>query len=247
MKVDFTLGDTQVSTIVHQNRSERPTMLNVHTDEHTSVEAGKVSIQQYGGRLIELVHSGGRLITFSLDKKTFVFDPNRMFSDAGIVATLRKHSTYSEAAHMEIKSFGIQFVKRFSLEKEPVIIALHNTVDGIFSVESFVPGAELGSEAAAVHVNLDRSKFDFYYVTDRRFHDYLKDRKFNVVLQDNEQVTDDGSLSVYFAQKKIPYINVEAEMNHLDNQIEMVKVAREMLKDPAVRGGTQTNTSAQPQ
>jgi hypothetical protein len=239
MKVGFTLGDTQVSAIVHQNQSGWPTMLNVHEDEQTSVAAGKASIQQQGGRLIEPAHTGVRLITFSLDKQKFAFDPNRIFSDAGIVATLKKHSTYSEAAHMEIKSFAIQYVKRFSLEKEPVIIALHNTVDGIFSVESFVPGAELGAEAAAVHVGRDRSKFDFFYVTERRFHDYLKARKFNVVLQDNEQATDDGSLSVYFAQKKIPYINIEAEMNHLDNQIEMVQATREMLKELAVGGRSQ--------
>ena len=239
MKVDFTLGDTQVSAIVHQNQSGWPTMLNVHEDEQTSVKAGKASVQQHGGRLIELSHTGVRLITFSLDKQMFAFDPNRIFSDGGIVATLNKHSTYSEAAHMEIKSFAIQYVKRFSLEKEPVIIALHNTIDGIFSVESFVPGAELGAEAAAVHVDRDRSKFDFFYVTERRFHDYLKARKFNVVLQDNEQATDDGSLSVYFAQRKIPYINIEAEMNHLDNQIEMVQAAREMLKELAIGGRSQ--------
>ncbi|MDB6125678.1 MAG: hypothetical protein JWQ71_4671 [Pedosphaera sp.] len=231
MKVDFRIGDTNVSAVTHQKLCNTPTMINVHDDENTSVEAGKINLNQYGGRLIELVHSGERLVTFKLDGKQYSFDPNRVFSDVGIVATLKKHSSYSEAAHKEIKSFATAYLKHFTLDKEPVIIALHNTVDGTFSVESFVPGASLASDAAAAYASPNRNKFDFFYVTDKKFYDYLKARDFNVVLQDNDRVTEDGSLSVYFSRKGIPYINIEAEIHNLNNQIEMVKVTHEMLKD----------------
>lgn len=206
-------------------------MINVHDDENTSVEAGKVSLNVDGGRIIELVHTGERLITFRLDGQTYQFDPNRIFSDAGIVATLKKHSTYSEAAHAEIKKFATQYLERFAFDKEPFIIALHNTSDTIFSVLTFAPGGTAASDAAEVHVNPNRSRFDFFYVTDKRFYDYLKARDYNVVLQNNAQVSDDGSLSVYFSQKGIPYINVEADVHHLENQIEMVKTMRAMLRE----------------
>jgi hypothetical protein len=229
MKTAFKIGDDQIHAVVHQKRSAVPTMINVHDDENTSVEAGIKNIEHHGGRLIELVHSGTRLIMFNLNGQRYAFDPNRIFSDAGIVATLRKHSSYSEDAHAAIKSFAQQYLQHFALDKEPVIIALHNTADGIFSVESFTSNGKFGSDAAAAHLSPRRSKFDFFYVTETKFYDFLKDRDFNVVLQDNAQATEDGSLSVYFARKGIPYINVEAETNHLPNQIEMLEVVREIL------------------
>jgi hypothetical protein len=205
-------------------------MVNVHDDENTSVEAGLANLNIFGGRLIELVHSGERLVTFHLRGEKYSFDPNRIFSDAGIVDTLAKQSRYSPAAHAAIKSFAGQYLEYFVLDREPAIIALHNTVDGIFSAESYAPSGYLGANTAAIHVSPARSKFDFFYVTDRRFYDYLAGRDFNVVLQDNDRVADDGSMSVYFARKKIPYINIEAEMSHLPEQIAMVNAAREMLE-----------------
>jgi len=116
-----------------------------------------------------------------------------------------------------------------ALGREPVIAALHNTVDGHYSIESYRPGAQHAAAAADLHISPSRSRFDFFYVTDRRFFDYLKQRDFNVVLQNNAAVPDDGSLSVYFAKKGIPYLNVETELGQLDRQIEMVRVAREMV------------------
>ncbi len=229
MKFAFKLGDAQVEAVVHQHKSATPTMLNVHDDEDTSVAAGKANIAVYGGRVIELAHSGERLITFGINGVKYSFDPNRIFSDAGITETLKKHSAYSAEAHAEIKAFAAEYLRQFALDQEPVIIALHNTVDGIFSVESFKSGGYLGSDAAAAHVSKRRNKFDFFYVTENGHFDFLKQRDFNVVLQDNERVAEDGSLSVYFARKGVPYINVEAEMRHLQNQIEMLKVTREMI------------------
>lgn len=230
VKVPFQLGDRQIHAVVHQHQHATPTMLNVHEDETTSVTAGKVNLEDFGGRLIELAHSGERLITFSLAGKKYSFDPNRIFSDAGIVATLQKHSSYSADAHAEIKAFAKAYLHQFALDKERIIIALHNTVDGIFSVESFLPDGHLGQDAAAVHVSPKRSKFDFFYVTERHFFNHLKAQDFNVVLQDNSKVTEDGSLSVYFARKGIPYINIEAEIHHLEAQIEMLRAVREMLQ-----------------
>lgn len=204
-------------------------MLNVHEDETTSLAAGKASIKQHGGRLIELVHSGGRLITFGLGGRNYTFDPNRIFSDNGIVETLKKHSAYSDAAHKEIKQFADAYLQQFRLDQESVIIALHNTLDGIFSIESFLPSGHLGGDAAVVHVSPRRNKFDFFFVTEKAFFDFLRVCDFNVVLQDNANATDDGSLSVYFSRRGIPYVNIEAEMGRLEAQIEMISVAREMI------------------
>jgi hypothetical protein len=229
MKFAFKLGDGQIEAVVHQNKSASPTMLNVHDDEDTSVAAGKANIAQFGGRVIELAHSGERLITFSLGGEKYSFDPNRIFSDVGITETLKKHSKVSPEAHAAIKEFAAEYLKHFALEQERVIIALHNTVDGIFSVGSFGPAGYLRADASATHISKRRSKFDFFYVTEQKFYNYLAERDFNVVMQNNAAVTEDGSLSVYFAKRGVPYINIEAEMRHLNNQIEMLKVTREMI------------------
>jgi len=232
--VVFKLGETKITAQIHQNKSARPTMLNVHDDEDTAVDAGKLNILESGGRVIELAHSGERLITFALDGKKYSFDPNRIFSEAGIEATLKEHGSYSNEAHLEIGNFAEEYLRRFALDQEPVIITLHNTVVGIFSVHSFLKAGYLASNAAAVHVSEQQSKFDFFYVTEREFFDYLKQLDFNVVLQNNLTVTEDGSMSVYFSRKGIPYINIEAEVSHLKNQVKLLRTARKMV-DPLLQ------------
>jgi hypothetical protein len=236
MKVPFKIGNAVVTAEIFQHGKPWPTMINVHDDENTSVAAGKIIIEQSGGRLIELSHGGKRLVSFNLNGEHFSFDPNRIFSDAGIRDTLEKQGTYSEAAHRTVKRFAKRFLEHFALDREPVVIALHNTVDGTYSIESYRPGAEHAAAAADLHISPNRSRFDFFYVTDQRIFDYLKHRDFNVILQDNAAVPDDGSLSVYFARKRIPYVNIEAELSHLNAQIEMVRAVRKMLDEivPAV-------------
>ncbi len=87
----------------------------------------------------------------------------------------------------------------------------------------------LNRAAANVHETTSRSPGDFFYVTDARFFEWFKARDFNVMLQDNANVPDDGSMSVYFAQRGIPYVNIEAHNDHFDEQIDMVRAARAML------------------
>lgn len=231
LAVPFKLGDDTIHAIVHQKAPATLTMLNVHDDEDTSVEAGLTDIRQNGGRLIEFAHSGERLIVFHLGGRKYTFDPNRIFSEAGIKATLQNHSTWTPEAHAAIKSFAAEYMKHFVLDREPVIIALHNTTDCVFSIKSYLPDGKHGAASTETYVSPHRDKFDFYFVTEKRFFDYLKARDFNVTVQDNENTPDDGSLSIYFARKGIPYVNIEAEMRNLSNQIEMVKVIREMVNE----------------
>jgi hypothetical protein len=227
----FKLGDATVRTKVFQRGKPSPTMFNVHDDENTSVLAGKVIVKESGGRLIELVHSGRRLVEFKLDGQTYRFDPNRIFSDEGIRATLSRRSTYSEAAHRVVKDFATKLIKQYSLDDEPVIVALHNTDGHGLTINSYRAEGDMSSASSTLHASARRSPGDFFYVTDRRFFDYLKARDFNVTLQEDANVPDDGSASVYFARKGIPYLNIEADVSHLDEQTEMVRVAREMIAE----------------
>jgi len=223
------LGETAIDARVKQHGQHAPTMVNVHDDENTSVRAGTVVIRESGGRLVELAHGGNRLITFKLQDDTYRFDPNRIYTEDGIRSTLTRQGNYSEAAHAVVRKFASQFIETFALNHEPAIIALHNTGNGGLSINSYQPNRELNRAAAGVHESKSRSPGDFFYVTDERLFQWLKARDFNVMLQDNANVPDDGSMSVYFARQGIPYLNIEANVNHLTEQIEMVRAARQML------------------
>jgi hypothetical protein len=228
-RTSFKVGGTTIHANVFQRGTSSLTMFNVHDDENTSVLAGKVVVKESGGRLIELAHSGRRFVEFNLDGQTYRFDPNRIFSDEGIRATLSRRSNYSEAAHRVVREFATTFIARFGLDREPVIVALHNTGGHGLTINSYRAEGDKRSASATLHASARRGAGDFFYVTDRRFFDYLKARDFNVTLQDDANVPDDGSASVYFARKGIPYLNIEADVNHLDEQTEMVRVAREMI------------------
>lgn len=227
----FKLGHTIIHAKVFQCDKPSPTMINVHDDENTSVLAGKAIVKKSGGRVIELAHSGRRFIEFHLNDQTYRFDPNRMFSDEGIRATLTRQKNYSEAAHHAVRDFATSFIEHFALGRETVIIALHNTGGGGLTINSYRSDGNMSSASSNVHTNERRGPGDFFYVTDKRFFNYLKARDFNVTLQDDANIPDDGSASVYFARKGIPYMNIEADVNHLAEQTEMVRVARQMIVD----------------
>lgn len=60
------------------------------------------------------------------------------------------------------------------------------------------------------------------FVTDHKILHALIVGQYNVVLQANETMTDDGSLSVYCAKLGIPYVNVEAQYGHIWLQMYML-------------------------
>jgi hypothetical protein len=227
----FQIGDATVNALVAVHDSRTPTLVNVHDDENTSVLAGRAVLKESPGRIIELCHTGKRFVTFKLGEITNSFDPNRIFSDAGIRETLSRRGDYSVEAHAAVKIFATALIRRFELVHEPVIIALHNTDGRGLTIQSYLKEGDKSDTSSRVHVSERQAAGDFFYVTDERFFDFLKARDFNVTLQDDANVPDDGSLSVYFARKGIPYVNIEADMHHLAEQTEMVRVALAMVRE----------------
>lgn len=237
--VALQVANTPVEAKLFQHRTPRPTMINVHDDENTSVEAGRENVLHFGGRVIELVHSGQRHVSFELNGTNYLFDPNRIFSEAGIRATLQRSGAYSPEAHRAVADFANHLLSEFRLNDEPLIIALHNTSEGSYSIRSYTPGGMHPSAAADVYINPGRNRYDFFYVTTRILFEALRAQGYNVILQDNVRAPDDGSLSVYFARQGIPYVNVEARIGQREIQVEMLESLREVLRelhmDPAIR------------
>ena len=238
-KVAFQIGETKIHAQLRQFGANRLTMVNVHDDEQTSVDAAVAVMEQQGGRLVELTHTGKRRVVFALNGKTYSIDPNRIFSKAGVRFTVRREDqrdgTVPAEAHAAVEQFASQFISYFELDRQPGIIALHNNGEGGLSIHTYEPGGEWAADTDELHVSPSADPDDFYYVTDKRYSDELNKRQFNVILQDNSIKRDDGSLSVFSGRRGIPYINVETQPEHLEEQIRMIKVAVELMSDPAIQ------------
>ena len=181
-------------------------------------------IQTYGGRFLKLRAQGQRLITFSLTDKVYKFDPNRIFSDHGIEMTLREHSVdYSKFAHDAVARLRDTILATINQDLELPITAVHNnTNEAPLSVASYAPGGSHEGVARRVLINYEQDPDDFFLVTALSCFNILAEAGFNTVLQ-SQTATDDGSLSVYFHQKNLSYVNIEAENGHSTEQFYMLK------------------------
>jgi hypothetical protein len=224
------VGETDVQLVITEGRPGL-TFLVLHDDENTAVEAGIEVIRRHGGRLIEVRAAGERNVRFEQGGRTYAFDPNRVFTVAGARETLRRQSpSGSSAAALDaVRRFAREVVDLGFDSAAPAVVTLHNNTDGAYSANSYALGGEFATDATAMHVPLDGEPDDFFFVTDSTAYSALHDRGFSVVLQNNATVTDDGSLSVWAGRRGLPYVNVEAEHGHLEQQIEMIEAVVEVL------------------
>jgi hypothetical protein len=219
------IGESSVQISIYQ-RGIGPTFVNMHENENTSVQAALKVIDERGGRLMQLQHSGERHVKFRLQGKMFEFDPNRIYTEHGAQETLSTWGPYSLAARQEAMNLASSIVQ---LLDGSLVVALHNNTDNNYSARSYL--GDLKNDAAEVFLHPKNDDDDFFFVTKSEQFEFFKSKGFNVVLQDNRSVTDDGSLSVYCGLKNIPYINVEAEHGHLEEQVEMIRAVYAFLEN----------------
>lgn len=226
--IELKIGDNDLQAVISKGKTVKPLYFNIHDDENTSVEAAKAVADRQGGKVVELKHTGKRLISFKLQNKPYMIDPNRIYTKNGVNKTLLKNGKTSPEAESEVGRFSSKLIADFLTQSE-VVIALHNNTNNEYSAKSYEKGGEFETDAAQVFVNPANDIDDFFFVTEQIHFTKIKEKGFNVILQDNDNVTDDGSLSVYCGKAKIKYINVEAEHGHLSEQIRMLEVLNEVL------------------
>jgi hypothetical protein len=227
----YYLGDTVVELVVEQSNSKSPfVFVNLHENETDSVEAARKVIAKKGGRLVRLEQSGKRNITFTLEGTTYTFDPNRMFSNAGIKVTLKP---YNKVAAGVVR--GLAHAVRDAIELREgkkgvvkgIVVGLHNNTNSIeysseeYSFESYMFDPVYMKGVAKLHLSKKKDRDDFFYTTVSSLHTKLSKKGFSVVLE-GKGVVDDGSLSVYARKHRIPYVNVEAQVGHQAEQERMI-------------------------
>ncbi len=224
-EVELPLGDSTVTVVIHEHDEPSFAMLVLHDDENTAVEAGLAFAEEYGGRLVELRAQGERRVRFSIGGVHYDLDPNRIFTEVGIRATLSPNA--ADEAVIATRTFADSLVALY--DPDDVIVTLHNNTPENYSALSYAEGGQFESDAEAVHIEEGVDPDDFFYVTDRRLFDALRDADFNVVIQNNASVRDDGSLSVWAARRNLLYVNVEAEHGHCEQQKAMIKALEIVL------------------
>lgn len=224
------LGETEITIWVFTN-GPGLAMFAPHDDENISAAVAMLHVAEHGGTLVQFVQNGKRNITFSLGGRDYAFDPNRMFTDVGIEASLKAQGkSFSAEAFEAVKALSKTVLGYLgsNLKKGQPLVALHNNTNGNYSLESYLKGGNYAGDALKVYQNSQMDPDDFCFVTDERIFGVLQASGVSVVLQNNAQVTNDGSLSVYAARAQVPYINIEAQedgaMGHEQVQASIVKI-----------------------
>ena len=224
----FKLGDSIIVFKTYISGTQNIIYFNLHDDENTSVEAAKHVLNKINGKLIEIQASGERLISFNIDTTVYKFDPNRIFTALGREATLKRYSQFSQEADSIVNSFA-DYITDSLLKEAIIIVTLHNNTENNYSILSYVQGGEYETDATAVYIDKNQDTDDFFYVTEEDYYNKIKQKGFNVLLQDNSKVTDDGSLSVYCGSKGVKYINIEAQKGHLKQQEKMIMTLQSVI------------------
>jgi len=206
--------------------------VHVHENETTAVVAAKALMDSMSkGCFVTWKHTGDRYVSYNLQGKKYKFDPNRIYTPKGLETTLKANGAFSKQGFKAANQLATFFIGKY-VDSNKFIVAMHNNSDGGgLHIKSYLPGGEYANDAAEVNVNDAEDIDDFFYTTDKRIFDYLKAKGFNILLQNNATVTDDGSLSVYCGYKGMAYLNIEAQLGHLAEQKRMMLAVYEMIEE----------------
>ena len=225
------LGNTTI-TFNTSCAAEQPGIrfIHVHENETTAVEAAYKMMDKYRrGCFVTWQSRGDRYTNFKLDSSIYKFDPNRIYTPKGRKESLTANGEYSEEADSLVAAVANIFLSNY-IDSQRLVVALHNNTEGGgLTINGFKKGGPYASDAKKVFVNKAKDEDDFFLTTDIRIYHYIKNQGYNILLQDNANVADDGSLSVYAGHKSISYLNIEAQHGHLQQQLEMMDVVQEMI------------------
>ncbi|MBK7130105.1 MAG: hypothetical protein IPM74_17950 [Crocinitomicaceae bacterium] len=217
------MGDSVIQVINENSESKSEILfINVHENELTSVEAYRKFDLEKKYQFIWLQHNITRRIYFNHHDVVYSVDPNRIFTHAGIEETIAYDTLFSRKAERMAKSFAHDILKL--LRSAGWVISLHNNTPDNYSIFSYQVGGDEYGNAAQIHIDQNMDPDDFIFTTDKNLYDHLSQLPVNIILQDNNNCKDDGSLSVYCGRKGIPYVNIEAEYGHLTEQVKLIEM-----------------------
>ena len=229
--ISHKLGDRNISfKVIQYGEFANTCCINLHDDEMTAVKAAQSVLQQQGGVLIKIENNARRNISFPYKGLIYTFDPNRIFSRAGIMLTLRAKGKINPLAVIEVEKFATRLLQLIP-DSASCIIALHNNTDGNFSVKTYQPGGPRQKDASQVYADMWQDADDIAFTTDEMIYSKMASFGYNSILQDNVKVFRDGSLSVYYGELNRRYINIETQHGKTEQYGEMLKKLLHILDE----------------
>lgn len=219
----FSLGQEKVWVHIYDKPGAEVTFINLHDNESTSAEAGLAFINKYGGHLIELQHGRGREVVVRLNGELNRFDPNRMFTDKGLKASLKYYQNTKDDIFNIAATFRDTIVDLLTFSGNEFIIALHNNSPDKMTIKDFKPGEWYGKDTKEVFINLQRDVDSFFVVTHRDLFTALSSAGYNVALR-AQNPPDRGMLIDYSARLGVQHVTVETEHGELTEQLEMLEI-----------------------
>lgn len=216
------LEDEKVWVHIYQRPGSDLQFVNVHDNENTSAEAAKAFILSKGGRLVELEHGRGRTVVIRRSGVLHRFDPNRMFSEAGLRQSLDYFHNLSDENLVLAARFAADVEAFIEIEPGKPIVAVHNNTDGKLTIHDFKPGEWYGDDTREVFINPAEDPDDFFFTNSPVLFKALKAMRYNVALM-VENPPDRGTLANLVNARKGVYVLVEAEHDHLRQQIAMLE------------------------
>tara|TARA_R110002050_G_scaffold176406_5_gene309360 strand:+ start:472 stop:1290 length:819 start_codon:yes stop_codon:yes gene_type:complete len=229
-----------------------------HEDEFVANQYVAKKIIEKGGIFAVLRQNGKRLITLNIDGKKVKIDPNRIFTEHGRIATIKKlNPTISKQPLLVSKTEQLaeslsQFIlTTLNASQLTTLVAMHNNTNGFegdnkkgigdVSIIRYQTKLDNGAKYLIDVSNGTYDEDDLYFLTNKNDFDITKQYGWNAVLQNPEVAyepdEDDGSLSVYAEMKGYRYINIEAERvyngfgeNHFTVQTQMVDFIFSLLE-----------------
>lgn len=166
-------------------------------------------------------------LTRAVEMKGGRLDPNRMFSNEGADANLRRlNPKWGEARVSNVVTFlgghRHELVNRLIPPAGGILIALHNNQRG-YTMQDEIP---ISDEVA---LNDPDHPEDFGLCVDPADFAQLRQGRYNFVLQARPRGREDGSLSRLAARMGIRYLNLEAGLGNVEKQRSMLHWVEEVL------------------
>ncbi|SMC77877.1 hypothetical protein [Pedobacter africanus] len=222
------MNDLTVNLVRYTYRTPGIQFLAIHDDEDTGVKAAFEYIRFSGGTLIDCQYGGIRNFRLSNQGERFQTDPNSIYTKKGLPIGIEKYGLVDDDVVKHLERGAKTILQLYDPEKQGYIFTLHNNTDGDFGIASYLKGYELETSADSVYINFGMDPDDLVFVTDLKLFNGLKKENVNVVLQ-SANAPDDGSLSIYAMLNKIPYINVEVQHGHYDENLRLIEIAIKVL------------------
>jgi len=224
------LGEEKVWVDIYEKPGADITLLNLHDNENTSVEAGLAFIKKHGGRLIDLRHGRGREVVVRLNGVLHRFDPNRMFSDVGLRASMEYFNNNSDEVFDIASAFRDSVVKLAAFNEGMVLISIHNNSQNKMTIKDFRPGEWYGEDTKKTSINPRQDPDNFFFVTHTKLFNSLSSLGYNVAILANNP-PDRGMLMDYCVDHGMINVSVEAEHGKQTDQIEMLEALWTILNE----------------